>query len=136
MGSVTGDMASAARSLIGVPFRHRGRTRAGLDCAGVVWLARKMAFGLKEDDRAYPPRPTSQMVLDRISAHAQRVSLREAAPGDVVVLRFGSFATHLGILTAESVVHAVHVGGVIETSRAELLAQRSIMAVFRMPEGS
>jgi len=125
-------MVAAARDLLGVPFLHRGRTRAGLDCAGMVWLARKTAYGLTADDRNYPARPSSQMVLSKISRHGVRIGVREALPGDVVILQFGSFATHLGVLTPEGVVHSVPTLGVIETSRADLAASRSIRAVFRL----
>lgn len=58
--------------------------------------------------------------------------MREAKPGDVVVLRFGSFSTHLGILTPGGVIHSVPTLGVIETSRAEIKMRGDIMAVFRI----
>jgi cell wall-associated NlpC family hydrolase len=31
-------IVSAARSWLGVPWRHQGRTRQGVDCAGLVVL--------------------------------------------------------------------------------------------------
>ena len=30
---------AAAIEYVGVPFRHKGRSRAGLDCAGLVFVA-------------------------------------------------------------------------------------------------
>lgn len=129
-------VAEAARSLVGTPFRHRGRTRAGLDCAGVVWLARKMALGLSDDTRDYPPRPTSRMVLEGIGRFADRISLRDARDGDVAVLRYDSFVTHLGVLTPTTVIHAVRGLGVIETKREKVAGGATIQAVFRLRRGS
>jgi cell wall-associated NlpC family hydrolase len=126
------NMAAAARSLVGVPFLHRGRSRRGLDCAGVVWLARKMTFGLSDDDRSYPPRPTSQMVLEGMERRAERVSLRDVRAGDVVVMKFASFATHLGVLTETGVIHAIPGAGVIESDRGEFAKKRSFLAAFRL----
>jgi cell wall-associated NlpC family hydrolase len=131
--SVAGDMVACARDLLGIPFRHRGRTRAGLDCAGVVYLARKQAHGIDIDFRVYPSRPTSQFVLDKIASYGTRIPIASATPGDVVVLRLGSFSTHLGVLTDGGVVHAMPGAGVVETPRTELSNNGSIAAAFRLP---
>ena len=71
--------------------------------------------------------------MEKIAAHGTSVALRDAAPGDVAVLRFGSFATHLGVLTSAGVVHAVPDKGVIETPRRVLAVGGHIMAIFRLP---
>lgn len=125
-------MAACARMLLGIPFLHRGRSRRGLDCAGVVWLSRKMAYGIDDDDRGYPRRPTSRMLMEKMLRHGVRVAVSAIRPDDVVVLRFASFATHLGVLTTSSVIHSVPGFGVIETSRESLAAEGKILAAFRL----
>ena len=125
-------LVDAARSLIGTPFRHHGRTRLGVDCVGLVVLARRLAFGISEDDCSYTTRPTSRQVMEKLSAHGTRVPIRSVTPGDVAVLRFGPFSSHLGIVTPTGVVHSIPGPGVVEHSRDVLSNRGSIVAAFRL----
>lgn len=52
------DVIAAARTLLGVPWVHQGRTRAGVDCAGVLQLT-AAALGLSDYDvKGYARTPT------------------------------------------------------------------------------
>lgn len=102
----------AARAYLGVPWRHLGRSRAGIDCIGLVLLAAR-ACGIAADDPApYEREPSSQRLRAGLAAALDEVALAEARPGDVLVFNLGLYAGHLGVRAEHpdyrvpSVIHA------------------------------
>lgn len=101
----------AARGLIGVPFRHQGRTRLGVDCIGFLALACKDA-GLDLPGFMNLPFPTcysrdpSPQSLTTLAAHCTRIYA--PVPGCVFYFRFPleKLPRHFGIYTGDSVIHA------------------------------
>lgn len=95
---------------IGLPYTDRGRDRAGCDCWGLVRLVLREQWGIEvpsaHTDYADPD--------DRAAAHALfetyrggawlQVEPEAARAGDVVLLRRGRHACHVGILTAPRVM--------------------------------
>lgn len=105
-------LARAAGSLVGTPFRLRGRTpQSGLDCIGLVALALAMC------GRRVPPLPQYAMRnldparFDRLPAAIGLEETRSPpAPGDVVLLRPSAAQYHLAIVgPSGSMIHA-HAG--------------------------
>lgn len=109
------DPVSAARGLVGVPFRLHGRAPAyGLDCVGLV----ATAFGLSRgvpigyalrggDVRYYEG-------LIRGFGFVRRHAGWKA--GDLVLVCPGPAQIHLGVWTGESLVHAdAGLGRIVET---------------------
>lgn len=104
---------AAARSYLGVPWVHQGRTRAGLDCGGlVVCVAHDL--GLSDFDATGYAREPDGITLRRyLQAHALRVSQSE--PGDILLLRFVRHPQHVGIRTDYGIIHTfAQVGAVVE----------------------
>ena len=102
-GELRSLLVSTARSFVGVDYRHRGRTRDGLDCSGLV-----IATVRESGCTASPPAPTYGLIpeadlLDRMLAeHMVRLNdWREARPGDVITrcFRLGQPAKHCGVVT-------------------------------------
>lgn len=133
------DLVRAARAYLGVPWRHLGRTRAGVDCIGLVILA-AADVGLSLPDPApYEREPQGARLLDGISAHARRVA--SVKPGDILVFRMGVYGGHVGIATTH---RAYGVAGVLHAyaPRRHVVEQpmdgemkRALVAVFRLAEG-
>ena len=86
---------AAARSYVGVPWRHLGRSRTGVDCIGLVLLAAREAGVELPDPAPYAREPQGTRLLEGILAHTTRVA--EAAPGDVLLFRLGLYCGHVGI---------------------------------------
>lgn len=90
-------MIAAVRSLLGTPFKHRGRTPQGIDCVGAI------AYGLAAvgreiaDQRHYGRNPVRDGLRDHLIAHlGDPIPLEEIQPGDVLLLRWHmSGGTHL-----------------------------------------
>jgi cell wall-associated NlpC family hydrolase len=89
----------AARSWLGVPWRHQGRTRRGIDCAGLVVLVGR-ALGLSDyDTTAYSRRPQGQGFVQHFRACMNPIPLLEAVAGDVLVFADAAYPCHCGFLT-------------------------------------
>jgi cell wall-associated NlpC family hydrolase len=95
------DLVQAARGYLGVPWKHLGRTRAGVDCIGLIMLAARDIGMDIADTEAYQRAPQGQRLLAGLLLYGSRV--RQAEPGDVLVLRMGVYAGHVGIATMHSV---------------------------------
>lgn len=89
------DLESAARAWLGVPWRHLGRSRAGVDCIGLVLLSAAACGLALEDPAPYPREPQGRRLVDAAERHGRR--LAEPEPGAVVLFRYGPYAGHAGI---------------------------------------
>jgi cell wall-associated NlpC family hydrolase len=131
-------LVNRARDYLGVPWRHLGRSRAGVDCIGLVLLAARDAGLDLPDPAPYQREPQGARLLAGVLAHGRRVGVAE--PGDVLVLRMGVYAGHVGIATTHrgygvpGILHAFalrrHV--VEQPMDAEMTA--ALVAVVRVAE--
>ena len=99
-------IAARARALVGTPYRPQGRSREGLDCAGLAALA--LALPAAALPAGYGRRSA---VPDLLAAQLPRLGLEHltgsaAVPGDLLVFETGLGQLHLGIATGEGFVHA------------------------------
>jgi cell wall-associated NlpC family hydrolase len=93
-------LARAARGYLGVPWRHRGRDRNGLDCLGLVVLAARGAgLAVAEPAEPYARGARGPELLEALAAHCARVPLPDAAEGDVLAFADGAHVAHLGVRT-------------------------------------
>jgi cell wall-associated NlpC family hydrolase len=106
------DVLAAARALLGTPWRHLGRSAAGIDCIGLVLLAGRGAGITLPDPAPYAREPSSQALREGLAAHLNQVALDALLPGDVLAFNVGLYAAHVGIYGTHpayrvpSVVHA------------------------------
>lgn len=120
--------AERARALVGTRFRPQGRSAAGLDCVGVVLAT----FGIDAASvrRDYRLRTDDPIELDTaMLKHFRRVSRKELAAGDVLLLTQAKRQLHLAVRTSDGFVHA-HAGlrRVVETPG---LPEAPILRIYR-----
>lgn len=98
-----------ARGWVGVPWRHLGRSLAGVDCIGLVVLAHRAAGHQVPDPAPYGRDPDGAALLRGLAeAGARRVPPGQERPGDVAVFRVdGVNGGHVGILAAQDGVRTV-----------------------------
>jgi cell wall-associated NlpC family hydrolase len=108
------EVVAEARSWVGVPFLHQGRSRRGIDCVGLpVVIA--MSLGLVPrtfDTGAYGRLPTGELT-DRL----QDACIKTDKPksGTIVVIAWTKTAAHTAICTGPTLIHAYQsVGRVVE----------------------
>lgn len=105
-----------AQSVVGVPFREHGRDRGGWDCWAVVHACYREVFGIALP--SYTADYASAQDRDDLNdlIRSQLGDWREVArpaPGDVVLLRVGRHACHVGVVVGPG--RMVHVERGTET---------------------
>ena len=111
---VVSDLIQTARSWLGVPYLHLGRSRRGVDCAGLVVMAFK-ELGIEIADRAvYSRQPFRNELENHTALSFRRVETGE--PGDIFLMSFaGRPTSHVGIFTGRTIIHSyLTVGRVVE----------------------
>jgi cell wall-associated NlpC family hydrolase len=98
------DVVATARGYLGVRWQHQGRSRAGLDCLGLVVVVAHQLGLSRADVRDYGRLPGAQRLRDELARHL--VPVREQQPGDVLLLRFERNPLHVAIVTPAGIVHA------------------------------
>lgn len=142
------DVVECARSYIGVPWRHQGRSREGVDCGGLVRCV-GVDLGLlpaKADLSGYDRLPDGRTLARFVARWLPRS--QERRPGNVVVLRPLEglrWPSHMGILSMLpsgelGIVHAYNgLGGrrdgVVETHYAGWTRRETGLFSFPGVEG-
>lgn len=139
-------LSDSAREYLGVRFRHRGRSRNGLDCAGLVWVAYRDISVVLPDFNLYGREPHKNgLVRHAIEAlgqptHTCPVRMSDLRCNDVIVIRYGKDPHHLAILgshnysgiEALTLIHASGWDNKVLEHRLTSDIVRDITHVFRM----
>src|SRR5512134_1433396 len=88
-----------AKQWLGVPWRHQGRTRAGLDCAGLVVVVGRALELVTYDFVGYPRRASGFAFVEHFQMNMDAVRITDAAPGDVLLFADHAYPCHCGIIT-------------------------------------
>jgi cell wall-associated NlpC family hydrolase len=129
-----------ARSYIGVPWKHRGRSRTGIDCLGLV-LEVGSKFGLHDypDDVHYTRQSSGQELITPFIRHGKRVTdFKDLKDGDVLIMKDRFFPHHVGFIASKggtrTLIHAcVHQRKVVEDVLTED-RYRKIITAFKFKE--
>lgn len=128
-----------ARSYVGVPWRHLGRSRTGVDCLGLVIVVAR-ATGLVADDFDFTGygRLADGTMLRELRRYMYRINPRDALSGDVLAYRAATQPRHVGIVAAHggvsTLVHAKAGHGVVLEQTLEQVAPGGhLAAAFRFP---
>lgn len=132
------DVAATARAYLGVRFVHQGRSRAGMDCAGLV-VRVAQDLGLSEFDwRGYGRLPEADRMREVMQS--QCVELKPGtAPslGLVALMRFEAEPQHLAIVVDHphglGVVHALMAERKVAEHRLDATWSQRIVALYELP---
>lgn len=93
-------LITEARSYLGVRFRHQGRSRQGVDCAGLIAVC-LIALGREPADvEAYGREPLNQGLRAMLVENfGEPIAKAEMQPGDVALMRFRGEPSHVGLVT-------------------------------------
>jgi hypothetical protein len=129
------DFVAAARSLVGTPWRHRGRGRRGIDCVGLVVVSARAA-GLKLDDATHYGRyPWDDRLRKELQANFGD-PVAEPQVGDVALICWNKLEpSHVAIFGdylygGLSLIHCENLSGCIEQSLPRNFAD-IIVEVYR-----
>lgn len=112
-------LIAAARSLLNAPFRHRGRSPAGVDCLGLLVLSMQAIGHAMHDRDRYGRDPSGDLGAMQQAARAhfgepifhKGQSLDLLQPGDVLLMRWHQQPNHVAIVSTHpngglAVIHA------------------------------
>ena len=125
-----------ARSLLGTPWGHQGRTPGvGIDCAGVVIHILKLN-GIDYDVAGYAYEPNGELTLHADTCMT-RISKDSFQPADVVIFRIRKLPQHVALITDKGMLHSFNRGAgvqsrVVETSLTDQW-RAHIVAAYKFP---
>ena len=131
-----------ARTWVGTPWVHQGRSRAGVDCAGLLVLCARVTHGNTFDLANYAAQAADETMLALCAQHMIRLPLAQLEPGHVVVIKWGN-QRHLAIVGDYApapgnltLIHASsHYGSVVE-HRLDSKWRRLCIAAFALPDSA
>lgn len=133
------DIVTTARAWLGVRWAHQGRSRAGVDCVGLVIMVARACRGSQFDVLDYPRLASDERMLKTADAVLhRRPGVAALRPGDVVVMHYHQ-QRHMGIVAPYvfgglSLIHAyAPARKVVETRLSDDLRQR-VLAGYGWPE--
>lgn len=132
---------AAARDLVGVPFRHRGRSLRGVDCVGVVALALATQGRTVQDRAHYGRNPANDGLREVCQAHFGN-PVAELQAGDVALMAWhdderNREPNHVGVLFDHpngglAMVHALSQNQRVIAHRLEAVHYARILEGYRV----
>lgn len=113
------EVIAQARTWIGVPFRHQGRGRLGVDCAGFLVELMKAAGELPRDYEEPPNygRAPARELIEVVRRYCGPAARAPRFPGALVLIRWprDRQPSHVGLCTGVTLIHCYQrEGGVVE----------------------
>lgn len=113
MSDLSEKFVSEAAKWVRIPYLHRGMTRNGVDCTGLI-IAILSELGYMTDYmlRQYPPDwnlhgGAGNYIEDEIVKIADEIPKHQTEPGDLILIRFGRCLSHCAIvMPADLILHA------------------------------
>jgi cell wall-associated NlpC family hydrolase len=134
---MSNDIVTEARTYLGVPWVHQGRSRDGVDCLGLAILVAAARRGYRFDLRDYAAQAMDETMQAKCLEHMDPVRLADLASGHIVVIRFEN-QRHMAIVGDYpiagllSLIHAnSRVGRVVE-HRLDSVWRRLIMSAYAL----
>lgn len=121
-----------ARRYLGVPFRHRGRNRAGLDCAGLI-VCTLRDLGLMPAnyiEHRYARTPHQGLVEDTLEQCCSRIDHHQS--GDILLLSFLHNPCHVAFYTEGAIIHAYEERGKVIEENYDAKWARRFVGAFRV----
>lgn len=132
------NLVEFARLAIGVPFLDQGRDFQGWDCWGLVVRAYRECFGIELPGYEHVSALSSREAGEIIAAQSQLwapIPAHQERPGDVIVLREGSWPCHVGLVVKAGFM--LHVDLKVETcieSYNTALWRNQVVGIYRHAE--
>ena len=134
--NATIDLVAIARTWLGVPFRHQGRTRQGVDCGGLLLCVAADAGLDVIAPATYSLSPDPQMIADTLHANCSNIPISDINPGDVLLFSFAGEPRHVGIASElagkPAVIHAWAKPGKVVEHRIDATWRARLRASYRV----
>lgn len=107
-------VVEVAREWKDVPYKHRGMTKKGCDCGGlIIGILQQMGFLKKFKLSFYRKdwnihRSDNNALMEHLKKYAFEISNSKLEPGDCIVFKFGQRGSHLGVYLGKTQFLHVH----------------------------
>jgi cell wall-associated NlpC family hydrolase len=95
-----------ARTWLNVRWVHQGRSRAGVDCIGIVIKVAHALDIFTFDTFDYSRQPDPNRLRELIGEHMDKIMINDARIGDVLLMRFEREPQHVAFVTDAGILHA------------------------------
>lgn len=125
-----------ARKYLGIPYKHNGRDKAGVDCLGLMLMVLRDAGIILPNDDGRPIDPRwydadPERLVRGLERYGRRIDVTELQPLDVVVFCFQGKPRHAGVMMSRS--QFIHIRENQSVSIARLKRySRFFYAAYRM----
>lgn len=131
------DIVAEARRWLGVRWRHQGRSREGVDCAGLVIQVAKATRRSTFDCTDYAREAVDEAMIEICSQHLIRIPMSSIRPGDVAVFRF-EHQRHIAVIGdylygGLSTIHAYAPSRRVVEMRLDEAWRNRMMTAWRFP---
>lgn len=122
-----------ARQWLGVKFQHQGRSKFGVDCAGlVICVGQSLGvfdplFNFSDYDR----NPNGDYMYFMAQELLDEIQLEEAKEGDILMFKFAYNPQHLGFRTDNGVIHSYQAAGEVVEHAIDDVWNKRLFAAFR-----
>ena len=87
-----------ALSLLGVPWRHQGRTERGIDCAGVPWWCMAKVRSVAKPRTDYGRLPHNNKLREELIRYLGEPVPGLPQPGDIATLKWSGEENHVVVV--------------------------------------
>jgi len=134
------EVVDFARSCKNIPYKHQGRSKLGVDCAGILvmlgeWLGE---YSENKEARRYSRNPASFSLKKELDKMLIQIDRQEIDCGDILLLKIVREPQHVGIVTDYSeqsfgMIHCYQsIGRVVEHRLNRFWAEKIVQA-YQIP---
>ena len=127
------EVMATARSWVGVPYKHQGRSRRGVDCGGLLLcIGRDLGVRLLEPSVEYSMSPDPEIIEKGITDNCTLVSnIDDIRPGDIIHFSFAGEPRHVGMATDIGVIHSWAKPKKVVEHRIDTVWKNRIINIYR-----
>jgi cell wall-associated NlpC family hydrolase len=132
------DIVNEAKTYLGVPFAHQGRSRYGIDCVGLpICILNSLGyFNPPYNFTKYARDPNPQILYGELKRLFKQVPIKQRREGDLLTFSLPFYPCHIAIYTGReknTIIHAYLARKrVVETNYGKYW-QEKVHACFRIP---
>lgn len=130
------DIVFEARKWVGVPYRHQGRSRTGVDCIGLAVVVVRDLGVMDYDIDGYGRTPSGRMMTRLLSERCQPVPLADIEEGDLLHMAFGGQPQHVAIVSGTNparIIHADATAGHVVEHGLDATWRGMVRGAYRIP---
>jgi len=92
------DIVFAAKEFVGVRYRHQGRDKTGLDCAGLIIAVAQLLGLTDKDTSSYSRRPNvTEFTAFMLETNCKQLPYNKLEHGDILRLNTAGWPVHIAV---------------------------------------